>query len=1121
MPTPLTAYDRPKVALMNLLAGQPLAAGQALWSPNQLAPGRRESFEEKTGLTGIPKFLVGLSSNPLVVMGLILSMKYPIGKAKDLLRWKMDAAGKAKRAGVVLRNVGSLQTTMGGSKIPGYADDVFGHVAKFEERHGRPMSEAVEKFFQTTGRDMTQAEMTRQALHMEAQALRGNDFQKAWKLSRPLWKGRLDGPGLAMAESQRVQQGKMFDDVFGTEPAQTTTIRILRKAAGRLRKADPRRIALRGRLPKDVGGMRERFRTLGYEVPKAGNYEALAQELAGLAGTESRLKWLAPELAAVRNRGEFVKALQRQGFEVGGTSIDEIRRLRNYFPHQVRLSPSDFETMVERKIAAAGGDPRAAMGMAEAAAHSVASQHAKVRLNRMIPDPLELKTIANELDPTAVRELELKVARKLRAAPSAGRTVVESLDRLDHMTREGFQGATKMFHRYSTLSIPVYKNYLMSMGKHYAWTTKGLGPKIVQEMNANLSPVQKVMMKTTYIPQMLGRATFNQSIQSMQWADFRNKWVGRLTDPNHWASKWLPQGTRKWMYDSLMTETGPVSSQRVSSWIGSYFYTSALGFNFGSAMKNMLQTTLTTVPTIGLKWTGHGVKESARRATAMFKELAALGPAGKGPRMNVRTVFAKHFKEFEQAGMDPSPLSERLMLTRLEDAWSTSAAQIDAARGSRRGVAAVAKQVQRSALAMFQGTEISNRTISFYGAHGKAMAEGLTPDGFMPNVPAKERLKEFAMSFGRDVTRTTQFPAGPGQTPYMMSSWPGLLKQFLHFPLRYTEFLLGSTKRGTAGGFGPNLGTIGRGAATSAAVYEVGREAFGADLSQGLMWGALPLPMGPGSPFDPLPLTPPIVSLGGAGAMALLHGDTDALERSAPLLVPMGIQARRFYQFLHPKFADYKNRDEFGRIPLYTRTGSLIGRFSSGQLLMRSLGTGILPMAQEQSMMKYLLAQRDKIRGYRREYLEAVSGNDMNLAQEVQDDFKGEFPTLGPIHVKKSDLATVRLRKQIGRMERVLDTLPEEYRAEYGKLVVESLGANVQHLMDVDPDLLQAPNMTWRRRREAMRRRRSKGTQSGRMGMGGYGQFGRGGGGGRGQQGQQSRRPSDFPMGMSFRPFKL
>ena len=270
----------------------------------------------------------------------------------------------------------------------------------------------------------------------------------------------------------------------------------------------------------------------------------------------------------------------------------------------------------------------------------------------------------------------------------------------------------------------------------------------------------------------------------------------------------------------------------------------------------------------------------------------------------------------------------------------------------------------------------------------------------------------------------------------------------MHFPMRFGAFLHGSLRMGPD----PSKldwGTIGRTMAGSTAMYLGAKNLLGVDISQGLAMGALPIPTYEGSPFYPFPLVPPAVGVVGTGAKALLTGEAKDLGAAAALLVPGGIGARKAYRALHPKYADYKNRTPDGRIPIYNNKHALIGTVTPLQLTLKSLGLRPSGIAAEQGAAQWLLAQREKIRAYRRDYLQALMENDNRKAGDVQREFAKAYPELGPLQVKKSDIRALENRRQISRLHRIERGLPSAYRPLFSQILGEASLANITRDIDV------------------------------------------------------------------------
>jgi hypothetical protein len=178
-----------------------------------------------------------------------------------------------------------------------------------------------------------------------------------------------------------------------------------------------------------------------------------------------------------------------------------------------------------------------------------------------------------------------------------------------------------------------------------------------------------------------------------------------------------------------------------------------------------------------------------------------------------------------------------------------------------------------------------------------------------------------------------------------------------------------------------------------------------------------------------------------------VQGDTQPLQDVAPLLVPGGMAAKRLAKTLGPKRADYKNRLEDGRIPVYNERNGLIGAYTATQLGLRSIGLMPIEVAAERGAAKWLVSQRDQIREYRQAWLEANIANDPLKAGRIQKDFVKQYPELGPMKFKKSDINSIEQRRDTARIGRIMRGLPKAFKPLFQNIVQEAqLGAFTQEL---------------------------------------------------------------------------
>jgi len=204
------------------------------------------------------------------------------------------------------------------------------------------------------------------------------------------------------------------------------------------------------------------------------------------------------------------------------------------------------------------------------------------------------------------------------------------------------------------------------------------------------------------------------------------------------------------------------------------------------------------------------------------------------------------------------------------------------------------------------------------------------------------------------------------------------------------------------------------------------------------MVGAMPVPGYEKSPFYPLPLVPPAVSVIGEAGKALLTGETKQLGGVAAMLAPGGIALRRAYRSLSPRYADYENPTPDARIPLYNDDKALVGTLSPMELTLRALGLRPMGVAAEQGAAKWMLSQRDRVRRYRREYVHALFENDTRKAEQINEDFQKAYPEFGPLQIKKSDITALENRREISRLHRIERGMPKAYRPIFSQIIGEA-----------------------------------------------------------------------------------
>lgn len=966
-------FERGRLAQGRLLAADPMGAARALLGPRSLALSERKTLAERWGLPtdGPLGFAMGLAENPLVLWGLVMSVKYPIPLAKETFKYAQHLGGRTKMMNWLSRGIAPMDDLFAGTAIPERLKKVALGVDVTRRKWADPIAEAVLRFTHKSGRKF--------------------DPRMAALLA-----AKLDGLDKgAQAIMRPIEMGPHFETLV-------SDVRTVQKAV----------------WDANFGDILKQVKVL----------EATATD----KGRRKGLKALYSQLRAAGIDTQHLKEMSK------------IRKIEDYFPHVRMRTEKDFAASIAdmlwktdpETMRALGPSAKRAQQQAAGRARRVGTSHALARRGELAPDPKRLDLLKDYL-----------------------------IDKnLPNTIRQGLEtGALK--GTYSLDFTHATSSYIQSMARAHVWTVKGEGPKLLRAVEQFAKPgpgravgsaqhlnnlVRANMVIDSYIPQALGKQTQQQSIAAAKWASAKLDVIDRLQDPKVAQTlKEFPggQALHKWVVNTLSTEGGVSSLKNVSHRLAGWLYMGALGLNPVSAAWNTLQL-VPTAGVIGPKWAWKGVENALVRVPKYFK--LRMGSAGK-PGLIHDAALAKVFPEFFKEGLVAAPIVDESIARDLNRAWEAS---LEFGAKGRKA----SDRLKAAMMAMFQSSENFVRTSTFEGALAKAKAEGLGA--------------EAASTYARRVVETTQFTGGAWADPSFMREWNPLMKQFGRFPFRYMNFLVApGTSLGSAGKkglLGRNWGTLGRTALTSAVAYEAAKEGLGADISPGLLFGALPIP-NPNTPGSPIPFIPPGLSAGLAVGQDLLKGEFEASRYALPLMIPGGVALSRLSPAVDPHmakllgrgYADYNARTPDGRVPMFTKDGNLRGYFTDLQIWMDTLGVppgGDPTGRKEQDLQKFLLAQRDRMRDMRRRYLDAEATNDGDTARAVQEEWARTYPGMGPLHVTQNDRRAVHLREFVPRIERLLETLPKESRGQFGAMIQMYLAQEAESLLGVDPALLSGPS---------------------------------------------------------------
>lgn len=1040
----MNPFDRMNLGLSNLLGGDIQGAGTSVLAPANLAPSQRISVAERTGMDSnvFLSTLANTVGNPLFLAGILASIKYPIAKADKLYTYRENVVNESKRLGLLSKLASPVQTQFANVYVPGTKKtlpdtmlEMGFKVEQFKNKHTQAIIDAYEDFMRSTGMAEMPADSQRKiAAYLDGlwDANNPNMVTVLGKGMRPLMRDPakvMSAPELKFAQKVRGTLDTIYNEMYEELPSAKAAVQeVLQRKLVKLGKVGKTfnittvKKALIDNFEDLPAKTKESIQLL--RSKDAWGKVTTYQQIANLLTKGGMLE--KDSFVTKQAKASIIEALRSKGIDIP----DSIQFQKNYFPHVMRITQQDYERYLNSLLEATEGSRAKGGALNLARAKNVLSPAALPRNGMMIPDIMDLERLADlgVVDRGVLNALEKRV-------------------KWDSTAKRFSEDAPDYIRQYSLRAEPVLSKYVNDSANQHVWTGLGYGKRIV-ETTKTLDVVGQNMMKDTYIPQLMGKLTDRQAMQSMEWAQNRDKWLLSLREGKGWAA-YLPANMRKTLSNQIMDYSGPITWQGVSGKLAGYFYSTTLGLNPGSAIKNVLQTFLTLMPQVGIDSTLSGMREAANK----LKQYSTIRAQGVGKEK----AWGRVFKDFEEAGLSVTPLTKQLSRGYVEDAYDIAQKKVLGLKSLTSGSKGVklktmTSKINEVMMGMFQTTEQWNRLVAFYTGKSKYLKD-------VPNAPKQEVLQ-----FARNVVLNTQFPAGPGQSPYGIANLGPLGKQFLHFPLRFMGSLLTSTAQPyTKGGITQfskafNLGTIGRTVAISTAVYQLGKELFDTDLSGGLMFGALPLPQMEDSPFYPFPVVPPAASLLGSAAQSLLTGDPKAMKYASSLLVPGGIMGRRAMKVLPAEYggyADYNNRTPDGRIPLYTESGSLKGYKTPMDLIGGVVGFGDMTGKNESEMMDYIVKQRDRIRSYRRQYLEAIYQNDFQTAKSINEGFKTDMPGLGDIVIKRGDLKALEVRKNMTRLERTLNTIPKEYREEYRQMISRVMGIEAVKMQGTDPSLMQ------------------------------------------------------------------
>ena len=540
----------------------------------------------------------------------------------------------------------------------------------------------------------------------------------------------------------------------------------------------------------------------------------------------------------------------------------------------------------------------------------------------------------------------------------------------------------------------------------------------------------------------------------------------------------LPHKAAGKLNESLLALENTENFRSLSNRVTGHFYASTLGLNVGSALKNLFQPILTTMPTIGIGPTLKGYKALAERLPTYFREFAnerrRFAAAGVGWQASVNeglhSAFNKAFPELERFGIRLDPRAFDVS----EEAL-TSQGILSGGKFQRLD------DFYRLLLQPFSHAELANQVTTFYGSKEALRNAAKVGEFALGNTPP--HLVDDVLNFeAANVVNSTQFRAGPGSRSIAQSYLPGPLRMFTSFPTRFFNFMGESTVRGAmtqeainqahvmdwvkdpfltseaarsggqklfSGGTGRNLGTISRMVLYGRIAQHGIRDVLGVDMS-GALGIAAPFinNVPPDQPFAPFPIPP----VAGAVFGTLSAASTRDIKRMQPMNLPLagqipvpktlfpgGVAISRFVRAMGQYQPDVGGFVDDEQRFMY--------QGNTTDMLLSGLGVPLEKGRRLRDAMDKLYANRSSMRRMRREYAVAAMNADYDAMDYTAARWGKAFPDIPPITLSAKDLKRYRQSANMPMVVRMVDTLGKQM--SYLK----------DDIYEYDPELVAPPSM--------------------------------------------------------------
>lgn len=552
-------------------------------------------------------------------------------------------------------------------------------------------------------------------------------------------------------------------------------------------------------------------------------------------------------------------------------------------------------------------------------------------------------------------------------------------------------------------------------------------------------PYNRKALIDILIPAISGKHKVEHTVLGLL-ANNSQRWIASLAETG--VGKAIegsgPMGKR--FVDSLRRIASPealdaTAGRGFSDKLARYLYLTHLGFSVPSMILNMTQPFALATTWLGAR---HVLPAYGDAAKDLFGYIQARAKMGFNISAADRAkLAAEHFPGYaDLAGIGPhilEQLDSRLFVQ----------------GGGFHDANSLFDKFTRMAMGGFQYSEWFNRSVTYHALRRAYQTAGRGVEVGTPIFASQARQLIAETQFASHPLNTPMAALG-GESPFGRLLANPLVRQFLTYPYRTAVGYLsvGPKLGGRTGYWKPLANDLGRMMATSAVIYEMGKNILGVDLTRSTPFAAVTdlLPGVSGGRYDqresPIPV-PPVIDIPFQVTKALATEDRDLLARNAVRLLPAGLAVSRALGVLPPlpppagalqrTYADWGARLPNGGIPVFANDGRLISAEDPASLILRGIGADLGQYRNEQDLNNYLLQNRNEMQSYKQEYIRRILNSDPVGANGVAEEFGKRFKM--PLRVSKAQMRSATQQRSVPRATRMVDRLPADARPYYAQLV--------------------------------------------------------------------------------------